>query len=149
MTHALVDALGLRPHPEGGYYREVWRSDAATAIHFLLPAGAFSALHRVRSSDEVWTFFDGDPLELWTLDSGAGAEPKLSILGRDVAAGQRPIAVVPAGVLQAAVPRGASYSWCGCVVAPAFTFAEFEMPSRNELLGAHPEHAEFVRRFTR
>lgn len=158
VTAALVAALGLRPHPEGGFYREVHRSAetlaldrgeraACTAIYYLLPAGAFSALHRVRSSDEIWAFFDGAPLELWTLVPGGA--PRLEVLGRDFAAGERPIAVVPAGVWQAAVPRGDRHSLCACVVAPGFDFADFEMPARCDLLLRHPEHADFIRRFTR
>ncbi len=155
-----VRRLGLAPHPEGGFFREVHRSAetvrtergeraAATAIHYLLPAGSFSALHRV-ASDEVWTFFDGDPLELFVVPKGRSA-PIRHVLGRDVAAGETPIAVVPRLAWQAAAPLGERFSWCGCVVAPGFDYADFEMPGRPELLrsrelGAHPD---LVRRFGR
>ena len=155
----LVKRLGLAPHPEGGYYRETWRSPqrvdghaagvrvASTAIYFLLPAGTFSALHRV-SSDEVWHHYDGDPVDLHLLDEAAGAH-EVVCLGRDVAGGQLPQHVVPAGVWQAAVPRGERFALCGCTVAPGFEFDDFEMPSRTELLARFPSHADVVMRLTR
>jgi predicted cupin superfamily sugar epimerase len=155
----LVDLLGLSPHPEGGFYRETWRAPltlgglphggpraASTAIYFLLPAGTFSALHRV-TSDEAWHHYDGDPLDLHVFDD-AGVHTVVA-LGRDVARGERPQHVVPAGVWQAAVPRGGRYALCGCTVAPGFDFQDFAMPSRAELLSRFPAHADLVTRLTR
>jgi predicted cupin superfamily sugar epimerase len=157
----LVDTLGLLPHPEGGFYRETFRSrlalrglawtgaggerSASTAIYFLLPAGVFSAFHRVMS-DEVWHHYDGDPVLLHTLDeSGHGVVR----LGRDIAAGERPQHVVRGGVWQAAVATGDRYALCGCTVAPGFDFADFVMPSRDALVAAYPEHAALIASFTR
>lgn len=158
-ANRLVDLLGLSPHPEGGFYRETFRAPlalvglphggpraASTAIYFLLPAGTFSALHRVRS-DEVWHHYDGDPLELHLIDD-AGAHTT-HLLGRDLAAGERPQLVVPAGVWQAAVPRGERWALAGCTVAPGFDFADFELPARAELIRRLPAHAELVARLTR
>lgn len=158
-ANRLVELLGLSPHPEGGFFTETFRAPvvlgglphggpraASTAIYFLLPAGTFSALHRV-SSDEVWHHYDGDPLELHLID-GAGVYT-MHVLGRDLAAGQRPQLVVPAGVWQASVPRGDRYALCGCTVAPGFDFADFEMPPRAELTRLHPTHAEIIARLTR
>jgi predicted cupin superfamily sugar epimerase len=153
----LVEQLQLRPHPEGGLYREVFRShrtlalergsrSALTAIHFLLPAGAFSAFHRV-TSDEVWCFQGGDPLELFVL--GADAALTTHRLGHDLEAGQQPLAVVPAGAWQAAAPLGERFSWCSCLVAPGFDFADFELASRAALVARFPRHADLVRRLTR
>jgi uncharacterized protein len=155
----LVEALELRPHPEGGFYRETFRAAlslprvfgeetraASTAIYFLLPAGVFSALHRVRS-DELWHHYDGDPVELHTIDE-AGSY-KLLRLGKDLAAGEEPQRVVPAGVWQAAVPRGPRFALCGCTVAPGFDFADFEMPPRAALLARLPAHRELITRLTR
>jgi predicted cupin superfamily sugar epimerase len=154
----LVDLLGLAPHPEGGFFREMWRSPlvignlphgapraASTAIYFLLPAGSFSALHRV-ASDEVWHHYDGDPVELHVLE---GRVHQTFVLGRDLESGQRPLHVVPAGAWQAAVPIGSRWSLCGCTVAPGFDFADFEMPSREELLRLLPDHGQAVTRLTR
>ena len=151
----LVRALGLTPHPEGGYYREMYRArvqvetprgvrSAGTAIYYLLPRGEFAAWHQV-ASDEVWHFYDGAPLTLYLL----GAQGLEAVtLGREVSQGERPQAVVPAGVLQAAVPRG-DYTLVGCTVAPGFDFADWELPSRDTLVARHPEHAELFRQLTR
>jgi predicted cupin superfamily sugar epimerase len=154
----LIEDLKLTPHPEGGFYREVYRApltlmglphggprSALTSIYFMLPAGVFSVLHRVRS-DEVWHHYDGDPLELHLLDEW---EHSVVVLGRDIAGGQVPQYVVRAGLLQAAVPRGERFSLCGCTVAPGFEFTDFEMPSRDELLHQLPKHSEVVKRLTR
>jgi hypothetical protein len=157
-ARALVEALGLAPHPEGGFFRETFRAPAivassgrpwraaSTAIYFLLPEGSFSAFHRV-SSDEVWHFYDGAPLELHTLDEAG--EHQVARLGRDLARGERPQLVVPAGVLQAAVPLGGPYTLVGCTVAPGFDFADFELPPRADLLARFPGHADVVRSLTR
>jgi predicted cupin superfamily sugar epimerase len=157
-VRALVEELGLAAHPEGGFYRETWRAPlvldglphgapraAHTAIYFLLPAGTFSALHRV-ASDEVWHHYDGDPVELHLItDEG---EHTARLLGRDLGNGERPQRVVPAGVWQAAVPRGPRWSLCGCTVAPGFDFADFELPAREALLSRFPSHAALVTRLT-
>jgi predicted cupin superfamily sugar epimerase len=155
----LVDILGLLPHPEGGFYRETFRSSvtlaglpdgapraASTAIYFLLPAGAFSALHKV-ASDEAWHHYDGDPVDLHLIDD-AGAHSVVR-LGPDVARGERPQHVVPAGMWQAAVPTGDRYALCGCTVAPGFDFADFAMPSRAELVTLFPKLADVVAKLTR
>jgi uncharacterized protein len=155
----LVEALGLAPHPEGGFYRETFRAPltlaglphgapraASTAIYFLLPAGTFSALHRV-ASDEAWHHYDGDAIELHTIDDrGAHAVARL---GKDVARGERPQHVVPAGVWQAAVPVGDRFALCGCTVAPGFDFADFEMPSRAELAARFPALDTVIGHLTR
>jgi predicted cupin superfamily sugar epimerase len=157
----LIDTLGLLPHPEGGFYRETFRSplalrglawtgpdgerSASTAIYFLLPAGVFSAFHRVMS-DEVWHHYDGDSVLLHTLDE-SGHE--VVQLGRDFAAGERPQHVVRGGVWQAAVATGDRYALCGCTVAPGFDFADFVMPSRDALASAYPEHAAIIASLTR
>lgn len=145
----IVELLDLAPHPEGGFYRETFRAPSvrasSTAIYFLLPAGTFSAFHRIRA-DEVWHHYDGDPLELHVIDSG---RHERVVLGRDLAAGQRPQHVVPGGAWQAAIPIGSRWTLCGCTVAPGFEFSEFEMPPQQELLALLPGHEALVRRFSR
>ncbi len=156
-ARVVVEALGLAPHPEGGFFRETFRAPlvigtlhgsraASTAIYFLLPAEMFSAFHRVRS-DEVWHHYDGDPVELHTLQNDGGYA--VTRLGRDLARGERPQHVVPAGVWQAAVPSGERFALCGCTVAPGFDFADFDMPSRADLLQRFPQWRDVVRRLTR
>jgi hypothetical protein len=126
----IVRLLGLAPHPEGGFYRETFRAAAAdggrgasTAIYYLLRRGEVSAWHRV-DADEAWHHYAGAPLEL--LLSADGQERSAVRLGPDLAAGERPQAVVPAGVWQSARSLGA-WTLVGCTVAPAFDFAGFEM----------------------
>ena len=157
----IIAKLSLIPHPEGGFYVEMFRSrdrvtlpdgrerSACTAIYYLLPTGSFSALHRV-SADEVWHHYGGSPLELVTI-SPDGKSGSLK-LGSDLAAGQLPQAVVPSGVWQGALPvkdEHFQYSLVGCTVAPGFEFEDFEMPNRTSLLRLFPEHAELITRFTR
>jgi predicted cupin superfamily sugar epimerase len=157
----VIAALGLSPHPEGGFYVETFRSalgvesavhagvsrSASTAIYFLLRSQDFSALHRVRS-DEVWHHYLGDPLELCVLNEGRAERVRL---GPDLLAGQRPQFVVPAGVYQGARPAPGSvgYTLCGCTVAPGFEFRDFEMPARDVLLAQFPQQAELVLQLTR
>jgi hypothetical protein len=155
----LVRRLGLQPHPEGGFYRETFRAplllddlphgaprSASTAIFFLLPAGAFSAFHRVRS-DEVWHHYAGDPVALHALsEDGALATRRL---GADLDAGATPQLAVPAGAWQAAEPLGDGYALCGCTVAPGFDFADFELADRAGLAARFPLHAALIARLTR
>jgi hypothetical protein len=126
----IVRLLGLVPHPEGGFYRETFRAAAAegargasTAIYYLLRAEDASAWHRT-DADEVWHHYAGAPLELRL--SRDGREISSLRLGSDLAAGERPQGVVPAGVWQSARPLG-GWVLVGCTVAPAFDFAGFEM----------------------
>jgi len=138
----LTRLLGLQPHPEGGAYRETWRSPAppgvraaSTTIYYLLEPGGFSRWHRV-DADEVWTHLEGGPLELWTWTEGGA--PGRCVLGPVDAGGSRPVAVVPAGCWQAARPS-AGYVLSGCTVAPAFDFKGFV------LLADQPETAARLR----
>jgi uncharacterized protein len=127
---AIIALLGLVPHPEGGHFRETFRDPASvnegraasTAIYFLLRAGEVSRWHRV-DAPEVWHWYAGAPLML-SITNDAG---RLTItLGSDLAAGQRPQAVVPARAWQQAHSAGA-WTLVGCTVAPGFEFAGFEL----------------------
>ncbi len=132
----LIEQLGLEPHPEGGYFREVFRSaatvqpdddrserSALTTIYFLLLKGQVSAWHRVRS-DEVWHFCEGDPLELTWIDVEA-KDVGTFRLG-PVAEDQAPVAVIPAGWWQSARTLGA-YTLVGCTVGPGFEYEDWEL----------------------
>jgi predicted cupin superfamily sugar epimerase len=153
----LVAELGLIPHPEGGYYGEVHRSaalvmpvdgrgvrSALTTIYFMLRAGDVSRWHRVRS-DEVWHFYEGEPLELWT------ASPDLQIIEckrlGSLHGSQRPVRTVPANWWQAARSTG-SYTLVGCSVGPGFDFEDFELaadePSAVSALQARPDLKDFL-----
>lgn len=152
-----IERLGLCPHPEGGHYRETYRSTArvgggdsravCTAIYYLLTGKDFSALHRIRS-DETWHFYDGAPLRLHLLESDE--RYRAILLGRDVAAGQRPQAVVSAGVwFGATVEEPGGFSLVGCTVAPGFEFEDFELGDRTRLLQDYPGHRDVIVRLTR
>jgi predicted cupin superfamily sugar epimerase len=127
---AIIEALGLKPHPEGGAYVETFRDDAgegraaSTAIYYLLRRGERSHWHRV-DAVEVWHFHAGAPLEL-SLAQAEGAPIETHRLGVDLLAGERPQGVVPRGWWQAARSRG-DWTLVGCTVAPGFEFSGFEM----------------------
>jgi predicted cupin superfamily sugar epimerase len=130
----IVALLGLRPHPEGGWYAETFRDASggsrghSTAIYFLLEEGQVSAWHRVRDAAEAWHFYSGAPLELDLSRDGRSVERL--VLGPDLAAGERPQRVVPAGCWQTAKSLGA-WTLAGCTVAPGFEFASFELAAGN------------------
>ena len=129
----VIGMLGLEPHPEGGHFRETFRDAtgpdgraASTAIYFLLAAGEVSRWHRVDAA-EVWHWYAGAPLILQIAD---GAERINIRLGPDLAAGERPQAIVAAGVWQAAESQG-GWTLCGCTVAPGFEFSRFELAPKD------------------
>jgi uncharacterized protein len=128
----IVKALDLKPHPEGGHFRETFRDEdgkrgASTAIYYLLKAGQRSHWHRVDAA-EVWHFYAGDALELALFADGHTTETH--VLGSNIAKGERPQIVVPKNVWQSARPLGA-FTLVGCTVAPAFRFEGFEMAPPN------------------
>ena len=144
----LIEQLGLVPHPEGGYYRQIYRSattvhpadgrparPSLTTIYFLLAAGDVSRWHRV-ASDEVWHYYEGDPLELFGADADF-VEITRHTLG-PVDDRLAPVHVIAAGHWQAARSTGA-YTLVGCTVGPGFDFADFEM------LDQRPDEAESCR----
>jgi predicted cupin superfamily sugar epimerase len=159
----LVTDLGLAPHPEGGFFRETYRSSAdlrddaarlgyagpraaSTAIYFLLPGSSFSAFHRIRS-DEAWHFYEGAPVEIPVIHPDNRCETLR--LGPPDHGGTYQ-AVVPAHAWFAARctdPDG--YSLVGCTVAPGFDFADFELAARSDLADRYPDHRDLIHAFTR
>ena len=155
----LIARLGLAPHPERGYYVETYRSPlaglphgapraASTAIYFLVtrtePA---TFLHRLRS-DELFHLYEGGPLDVLLLRDGRRGE--VARLGRDVAAGERPQLVIPAGTWFAVeLAPEAPHCLFGCTVAPGFDFADFELARGPELAARFPAHAARIARMTR
>jgi predicted cupin superfamily sugar epimerase len=130
-AEAVIAALGLEPHPEGGHFAETYRHrpedggrGAMTAIYYLLRAGEHSRWHRVRDADELWHHYAGAPLELRLSPDGRHCETLR--LGPDLGRGERPQVVVAAGCWQAARPLG-EWTLAGCTVGPAFEFAGFEL----------------------
>jgi predicted cupin superfamily sugar epimerase len=125
---AVIAALGLQPHPEGGHFRETWRDAAdggrgsGTAIYYLLKEGEVSAWHRIDAT-EIWHHYAGAPLALTLREDGVETR---FILGPDIAAGERPQAIVPAHAWQTAASLG-TWTLVGCTVSPAFEFSGFEL----------------------
>lgn len=128
-AHDLIHALGLAPHPEGGWFRQTWVADgpgrpSGTCIYFLLQAGGASHWHRVDAT-EIWHFHSGAPLVLRIADTDAGPAQQIT-LGPDVMAGDLPQAIVPTGWWQAAATSG-EWTLVSCTVSPGFDFAGFEL----------------------
>jgi uncharacterized protein len=160
----IVERFELVPHPEGGFFREVYRStmkldhpgvpegfapgrSAGTLIYFLLSGSDFSAFHRVRFSDEIWHLYAGGPLEIFVIDSAGSLDRRL--LTTDLMQGE-PTTLIPAGAWQSArLADGAGWALGGCTVAPGFDFEDFEMPPRAELLERFPRHEATIRALTR
>lgn len=158
-----VNRLGMHPHPEGGWYKETYRSSGvisgeslqdfsgdrnfSTAIYFLLTKENFSAFHRIKS-DELWHFYDGDGLVIHELKpDGAYIEHKL---GLNLDEGEQPQLVIAAGSWFSSEVKGAGeWSLVGCTVSPGFDFEDFEMASKDELLDSYPGHVDLVKRLCR
>ena len=160
----IVESLRLLPHPEGGYYRETYRSGEvigpaglpsrfggdrsfSTAIYYLLGPGDFSAFHRIRS-DETWHFYKGSGLRLYVLTDDGGCE--CILLGDGAERGEVFQATVPAGRWFASEPATADgYALVGCTVSPGFDFRDFEMADAEDLLRDWPMQADVIRRLSR
>ncbi|WLT38785.1 cupin domain-containing protein [Synechocystis sp. B12] len=155
-----VEKLELLPHPEGGFYKETYRSpveanfagfdgsrNVVTGIYFLMTKDNFSAFHRIKS-DEMWHFYAGDSLEIyWFSPQG---ELEVISLGLDLEKGEVPQAVVPKdGWFASRVKNGGDYALVGCTVAPGFDFQDFELANREDLLKLYPRSAEIINQLTR
>lgn len=159
----IIRSHDMKPHPEGGFFRETYRSAGtipasclpeefeaprawSTAILYLLDSGARSALHRIRQ-DEGWHFYLGDPLLLVEI-SPMGVFSQ-TIMGSDILAGHKQQHIVPAGSWFGARPvLGGAFSFVGCTVAPGFDFADFELADRDALTKQFPHLAESIAAFT-
>jgi predicted cupin superfamily sugar epimerase len=160
-----IEKLELKSHPEGGFYRETYRSDESigaealparfcgggrafsTAIYFLLAEGDFSAFHRLRS-DEMWHFYAGGPLTIHVLDERG--KYFRHTLGRDGEKGEIFQCVVTKGNwFGATLESPDSFALVGCTVAPGFDFRDFEMGDRSELVRLYPQHRSLIEKVTR
>ncbi len=159
-----VEHLALRPHPEGGYFRQTYIANEfiarshlpsrytgarafSTAIYFLLEYPDFSAFHRLQS-DEVWHFYTGHSLNLWLL-SPQGQLSHVQ-LGPDPTQGQVFQAVVPAGHwVAASLDKPESFVLVGCTMAPGFVFSDFELAIGEQLAQQFPQHRNLIERLSR
>lgn len=156
--------LGMNPHPEGGFYRQNYRSAEwiledhlprrfngprtfSTAIYFLLEGDDFSAFHRIRQ-DEIWHFYSGSALIIHEIDLHGNYQT--TRIGADWRRNEFPQAVIPAGHLfGATVSDSNGYALAGCTVAPGFEFDDFELPRRPELVQQYPQHRSIIESLTR
>ncbi len=160
-----IDKLGLSQHPEGGYYQEVFRSGLnirgealppnhpghtnsrvmSTSIYFLLPEGERSHFHRLQS-DEIWYYHAGGPTQVYIIHpDGQLSSP---IIGPDLLAGQQLQVVMPANTWFAATPiTNSDFTLVGCMVAPGFDFADFELAQLRILLHDYPSHGDLINQF--
>jgi uncharacterized protein len=158
------DVLDLVPHPEGGFYRQNYKSAEviarhhlpgrfsgprafATGIYFLLEGSDFSAFHRIRQ-DEIWHYYAGSSLIIHEID--LHGEYKTTRIGIDWQQKEYPQAIIPAGHLfGATVSELGRYALVGCTVAPGFEFDDFELPRRADLLQQYPQHRTIIESLTR
>jgi len=153
-AHEIISCLGLTPHPEGGYFKETYRSSGvisglqrnySTAIYFLLGKGDKSHLHRIKQ-DEIWHFYLGGRLRLCMISPEG--EHREVILGQQILDGEYLQYVVPAGWWFGAEPaEGVEWSLVSCTVAPGFDFADFEMGKSENLIEQFPHLKDFIRKF--
>ncbi|MEO9511317.1 MAG: cupin domain-containing protein [Flavobacteriaceae bacterium] len=159
-----IERFNLSPHPEGGYFKESYRSSGeiaktslnaayktkrnySTCIYFLLTSDTFSAFHRI-TQDEIWHFYSGSPIKIYIISEDG--EYSEQIIGTNFAEGQVPQFVVPGNHWFAAKTIDPnSHSFVGCTVSPGFDFEDFDLPSQKELLEKFPKHEALIRKLTR
>lgn len=160
----LIDLLNLQKHPEGGYFKETYRSEGVipsevlsndidgdrnycTCIYFLLTSDNFSAFHQIKQ-DEMWHFYEGSPLIVHMIDTEGNYS--FQKIGLDFENGQVPQFVVPKEVWFASeVAEPDSYSLVGCTVSPGFDFKDFELADKKFLTDEFPKHSKIIERLTR
>lgn len=157
-----IEYLDLQPHPEGGFYREVYRSpietdflmpgletravrSLATCIYYLIQSGAFSSFHRLRS-DEIWIHLNGAPLRIHILNPQGHYEHH--IIHGSPRGDSSPFITIPAGCWFAAEPEEKEDTLTACFVTPGFDFADFEIAERSMLSDKYPSHRELIARLT-
>ena len=159
IVNTLIQRYGLESHPEGGWYKQTYKSNEqiaaralperfgasrafSTAIYFLLEKGNFSAFHRIKS-DECWHFYAGDPLLIYIIEQTG--ELKVISLGSDHESGQSFQYVVPANCWFASRPAPESeYCFVGCTVSPGFEFDDLELADASELSTFYPQHKPII-----
>jgi hypothetical protein len=153
-----INHLQLQPHPEGGYYKEVFRSrqavirdgsadlkQALTSIYYLLEGTDYSGFHRI-ASDELWYFHKGSPLNVHIIDeAGTHTAHELS----DTGSGKLSLAVKAGLWFASAIPSGKGFTLVSCAVAPGFEFSEFEMAKKSDMLAQYPQHAHLLEKLCR
>lgn len=159
MKENYIKLINLIPHPEGGYFRETYRSANlfdnvngefpdgrcyCASIYYLLESGQFSKFHRIKS-DEIWHFYDGSPLDLFYIYN---EQLHHTILGRNIDKGMMFQQIVPAGAWMAAKLSVGDYSLVGCDTAPGFEYKDFEIADKTELTNQFPIYSKIINELT-
>ncbi|MDG1347014.1 MAG: cupin domain-containing protein [Crocinitomicaceae bacterium] len=152
-AQVLIDKLELLPHPEGGFYKETYRSEKTvgdrnvqTAIYFLITSHNISRFHRIKS-DEIWFYHAGSPLSIHTLSKVNGHQ--VQRVGLDIAKGEVPQFLVPAEtIFGSSLDVDNAFSLVSCTVAPGFDFADFELFTTEQLLLEFPDFEAIIRKMT-
>ncbi|ABX42044.1 cupin domain-containing protein [Lachnoclostridium phytofermentans] len=157
-----IKNLNMIPHPEGGFYKEVYASDENitskelkidfegsrmlwTSIYFLLRDGEVSNFHRLKS-DEMWYYHSGSPLTIYMISPNG--ELFTEQLGLDIENGEKPQVLVPKDYIFGSAMNNEGYALVGCMVSPGFEFRDFELFKRNELIEKYPQHQQIIHKLT-
>ena len=160
----IITKFDLTEHPEGGYYKETYRSNGliknnnlsdhflgdrnySTCIYFLLTSEKFSAFHKI-NQDEIWHFYSGTTLKLHMISLDGNYS--FVLIGNDLLNNEKPQFVVPAQYWFAAeIIKENSFAFTGCTVSPGFDFKDFVLPKREELIALFPKHSKIIKQLTR
>jgi len=141
-----IEKLGLLPHPEGGYYRQLYGNDETgkkdiSTIYYMLTANDISAFHRLHNVVEIWYFHAGAPLNIYVIDPDG--ELAIHTLSTEV---EMQAVIMPEQWFAAEIPSKKGFCLVGCAVGPAFSFENFELAKKSELAKQYPQHKELIER---
>ena len=143
-----IEKLQLEPHPEGGYYRQLFGNDASgkkdiSTIYYMLTDSDISAFHRLHGVTEIWYYHAGEPLNIYVIDTDGNLT--VHMLSPD---DEMQVIILPEQWFAAEIPSKKGYSLVGCAVAPAFSFENFELGHKDALMQQFPQYAELIERLT-
>ena len=144
----IIEKLRLEPHPEGGYYRQIYGNDGSgkkdvSTIYYMLTANDISAFHRLHGVVEIWYYHAGEPLNLYVIDARG------NLVVHNLSPNEEmQVVIQPEEWFAAEIPSINGFCLVGCAVAPAFTFENFELADKNELSRQYPQYAELIERLT-
>ena len=144
---SIIERLHLEPHPEGGYYRQLYGNDDAgkkdiSTIYYMLTDNDKSAFHRLHNVTEIWYYHEGGPLNIYVIDT----DGKLTVHNLSPE-GEMQVVILPEQWFAAEIPSKKGYCLVGCAVAPAFSFENFELGDKDTLIRQFPQHSELIENF--
>lgn len=144
---SIIERLHLEPHPEGGYYRQLYGNDDAgkkdiSTIYYMLTDNDKSAFHRLHNVTEIWYYHEGGPLNIYVIDT----DGKLKVHNLSPE-GEMQVVILPEQWFAAEIPSKKGYCLVGCAVAPAFSFENFELGDKDTLIRQFPQHSELIENF--